>query len=71
MKLAVKIFSTMDSNLTEEWHTSELYGTGTYTDWYNFILSLSGVIGCEMSISDTMIYFETEEHKNWFILRWS
>ena len=71
MKLAVKIFSTMESNLSKEWETGELYGTGTYKDWSNFIRSLSGVIGCNIAIAETMIYFETEEHKNWFILRWT
>lgn len=76
-QLKVSVFSTMTSNLTKEWETSELYGTGTIGDWYTFIKSLPNVVDAVFGSDGphspcyTLITFESEADRNWFLLRWS
>ena len=52
--------------------TQLFYNANQYLRWYEFIKSLDpNIIKVEGVKGFTRITFVTEEHKNWFILRWS
>ena len=68
VELLVEDSSRMDENLIGSWYDSEI------GEWTDFILSLDpNIINCKRNTGEgfTIIIFETEAHKNWFILRWS
>ena len=68
VELLVNDSSRMDENLEGSWYDSEI------DEWTDFILSLDpNIIHCKRNLGEsvTIIIFETEAHKNWFILRWS
>jgi hypothetical protein len=64
--------STMDSNIEAEWESSESYGFDT---WTMYIESLPHVKDAKFVYGEgdnhTLITFDSEEHKTWFILRYS
>jgi hypothetical protein len=64
--------STMDSNIEAEWESSESYGFDT---WTMYIESLPHVKDAKFVYGEgdnhTLITFDSEAHKNWFILRYS
>ncbi len=69
MNIELEIFdgSPIDANLEVIWqHTG---------DWVTFIKSLPEVLTAERIYNikprSTIITFETEEHKNWFLLKYS
>jgi hypothetical protein len=65
--LDLKDDSTLDHNITQLFFKAD-----PHERWYSFVKSLDpniikveGIKGC------TRITFNSEEHKTWFILRWS
>ena len=74
-QLKVPTTSDMDRNLEKWWESSKSYEFNT---WTMYLKSLHGVNDAILVISEdyntdsyTLITFENEEHKNWFILRWA
>jgi hypothetical protein len=55
----------IDNNLVAVWQYS--------MNWYDFIInSGEGIVSYEYSGNDVRtITFESEEHKNWYLLKWS
>ena len=70
--LKVASYSVMDCNLEDEWDTEDI----EVELWLEFIKEMPHVVNAEW-LSDeskksyTLITFDSEAHKNWFILRWS
>lgn len=73
-QLKVSVFSDMDSKLEAEWDDDEDIECDK---WLEFIKSLPNVVDAVFgsdgpySPSYTLITFESEADRNWFILRWS
>jgi hypothetical protein len=68
IQLKVPTNSIMDDNLEDAYNHTD--------SWESYIKSLPYVKDAvwewdEDSLSHTRITFESEEHKTWFILRWS
>jgi len=58
--------STIDANL-EDYRSPKV-------DWIDYLKSLPYVVDAVLNVSpriETIITFESEAHKTWFILRWS
>jgi hypothetical protein len=75
IQLKVPAHSAMDDNIEAEWASSESYDLDT---WTVFIESLPYVKSARFvfmssfkDVSYTLITFDSEEHKTWFILRYS
>jgi hypothetical protein len=75
-ELIIMSSSTIDVNLESGW-ASEFY---QIDDWLDYLKSLPTVIDATWherewnggdNPSYTLITFESEAHKNWFVLRWS
>jgi hypothetical protein len=71
-QLAIKSSSTIDHNLEQFFNID---ADIEIDDWIKLIESLPGVISAEW-VRDhwsytTVITFESEQHKNWFLLQWS
>jgi|688.fasta_scaffold60322_9 hypothetical protein len=49
---------------------SAFYGTNR---WMSSALLETGIVSCRFTSEscETIITFETDAHKNWFIIRWS
>ncbi len=64
--LDLKVDSSLDKNITKHFFNS------TTRSWFQFILSLDeNIIKVEGVDGITRITFKSDEHKTWFILRWS
>jgi len=59
--------SRMDMNLESGWSKDEF----TINQWIDYLLSLPNVIDVKCEFKNTIITFDSEEAKTWFILRWS
>lgn len=77
MVLEVSIFSNIDNNLVEQWDLWCKYNSN-HRNWEEFLTStIPGIKFAqyieESTISNckTLIEFDSEEHKTWFIMRWS
>jgi hypothetical protein len=72
--LKLRSFSDMDNNIIAEWELNEKL-CGCPTSWTVFIESLPHVKAAKFVYGEfdayTLITFDSEEHKTWFILRWS
>jgi hypothetical protein len=72
IQLKVPALSAMDSNIQDEWELSEFY---EFSHWIRYIESLPYVKSARLVFragdNHTLITFENEAHKNWFILRYS
>jgi|688.fasta_scaffold2330980_2 hypothetical protein len=75
-QLKVHTNTDMDRNIEEDWHAEE-YGLD---QWIDYVKSLPHVIDVEYvegiwsaggDQSYTIITFESEAHRNWFVLRYS
>jgi hypothetical protein len=65
--------SVMDYKLEEQWYLDDCADD---IQWSNYLLSISkGIIdvrsGAVNGVNGTIVKFKTEEHKTWFVLRWS
>jgi hypothetical protein len=62
----------MDNNIYKEWELSEKL-CGCPISWTGYIESLPHVKDAKFvdGESYTLITFDSEEHKTWFLLRWS
>jgi hypothetical protein len=73
-QLKVVTFSSMDRNIYAEWELSEKF-YGYDISWTGYIESLPHVKDAKFVYGDgdsyTLITFDSEEHKTWFILRYS
>jgi hypothetical protein len=76
IQLKVPIQSAMDENL-EEGYNSDVLQAGI-NSWTQYVKSLPLVKTAQWVAATrttgtayTLITFESEEHKTWFILRWS
>ena len=71
IQLIVKSQSVIDGNLEAVWESDSI----EIDDWLSFLKSLTYVKDAEwidrLLNPYTLITFESEEHKTWFILRWS
>jgi hypothetical protein len=71
IQLIVKSQSVIDKNLEAEWESDSI----EIDDWLSYLKSLTYVKDAEwidrLLNPYTLITFESEEHKTWFILRWS
>jgi hypothetical protein len=64
--LVLKVDSSLDKNITKHFFNS------TTSSWFQFILSLDeNIIKVDGVDGITRITFKSDEHKTWFILRWS
>jgi hypothetical protein len=73
-QLKVVTFSSMDRNIYAEWELNEkMCGYGIC--WTMYIESLPHVKAAKFVYGEgdsyTLITFDSEEHKTWFILRYS
>jgi hypothetical protein len=75
IQLKVPTHSAMDNNIEAEWALSESYELITWTMYLEslpYVKSARFVFKTTLNgDSHTLITFESEEHKTWFILRWS
>jgi hypothetical protein len=73
-QLKVVTFSSMDRNIYKEWELSEKL-CGYEISWTVYIESLPHVKDAKFVYGEgdsyTLITFDSEEHKTWFILRYS
>jgi hypothetical protein len=64
-----RIPDEVEKRITDDW---DIHG---YPEWCDFVVSLSpGIIGVDIITQPywfSTITFDTEEHKNWFILKYS
>jgi hypothetical protein len=71
IQLKVTTSSTMDLNLEAEWESADI----NIDEWLSYLKSLNYVKDAEwidrLPNPYTLITFESEAHKTWFILRWS
>ena len=70
--LKVESLSNIDLNLEDEWDSE----TVDVSEWLKFVKDLPGVLDAKWvdrssGYQHTLITFESEAHKSWFILRWS
>ena len=71
--IQLKIYSPsdIDENLEAEWEEEDI----NIDEWLSYLKSLTYVKDAEwidrLLNPYTLITFESEAHKNWFILRWS
>ena len=73
IQLEIKSSSTIDHNLEQFFNID---ADIEIDEWIKLIESLPGVISAEWVGRDywsyaTVITFESEQHKNWFLLQWS
>lgn len=71
--LKVVSYSAMDKNLEDAWDTTHEEGIAL---WLEFIKKMPHVVNAEWYDEEgrqcyTLITFESEAHKNWFVLRWN
>ncbi len=73
-QLKVFALSTMDQNIYEEWESTEKL-RGYNISWTVFVESLPHVKSAKFIVGDgdsyTLLTFESEAHKSWFILRYA
>jgi hypothetical protein len=62
--LTFKVDSPIDRNLDNDWDKNPIL-------WMDFLESLPGVTHVECHLTQMTINFDTEEHKNWFLLKYS
>jgi hypothetical protein len=71
IQLIVKSSSDIDENLEAEWESADI----NIDEWLSYLKSLTYVKDAEwidkVLGAYTLITFESEAHKTWFILRWS
>jgi hypothetical protein len=71
IQLRIPSPSEIDENLEAEWGADTI----SIREWLSYLKSLEYVKDAEwvdtVSESCTLITFESEAHKTWFILRWS
>jgi hypothetical protein len=65
--------SVMDYKLEEQWYIPDCADD---IQWSNYLLSISKCIidvraATVNGVNGTIVKFNTEEHKTWFVLRWS
>jgi hypothetical protein len=72
--LKLRTFSDMDNNIIAEWELTEQL-CGYEISWTMYIESLPHVKAAKFVYGEvdayTLITFDSEEHKTWFIMRWS
>jgi hypothetical protein len=72
-QLTVRVGSDMDRNLENEWDST----SNGLDDWIRHVKSLPLVMDVEYVVNElelddeTLITFESEAHKSWFILRYA
>jgi hypothetical protein len=71
IQLRIPSPSNIDENLEAEWEAEDI----NIDEWLSYLKSLTYVKDAEwidrLLNPYTLITFESEAHKNWFILRWS
>jgi hypothetical protein len=71
IQLRIPSPSNIDENLEAEWEAEDI----NIDEWLRYLKSLTYVKDAEwidrLLNPYTLITFESEAHKNWFILRWS
>ena len=72
IQLRIPSPSNIDENLEAEWEAEDI----NIDEWLRYLKSLTYVKDAEWNDDwqdppYTLITFESEAHKNWFILRWS
>ncbi len=69
-ELKFKFNTDIDDNLSRAWE--KFNNGGSAEAWVEFLQAL--LPGCDVScdsvFEETRILFESEEHKNWFLLKW-
>lgn len=65
--LVVKSQSDIDKNLEAEWGAAIM----KVDEWLSYLKSLTYVMDAEWFDSYTVLTFESEEYKTWFLMRWS
>ena len=71
--LEIEFDTTIDNNLVRTWVEWENY-CNTINNWVEFLCTLPYIQSVTVpggSESKTIIEFESEEYKSWFVLRWS
>lgn len=66
VKYTIESMSDLDLKLEDEFEDESIHTD----EWESFLEAMPGVIRAEYT-GDTVIEFESEEHKNWFLLKWS
>ena len=65
--LDLNVGSSLDKNITKQF-----FNSSTTSSWFQFIIALDkNIIKVEGVDGITHITFKSDEHKTWFILRWS
>lgn len=68
--LEIHYHSYMDKNLCSIWAGWE-YHVPTDINWIEFLYTLPHIESASMSTVSTIIKFDSEAAKTWFLLRWS